>query len=424
MEAASVWLSRTRQTHPPSRRADSRLGSRFVMPLRLIDSIRTQNNRPQGDAIAGLNPGRIVSRVARYFRDREIFMRSNGEVRFIRISTTLQLKIVAALLAAALFWIGLTAAALVQRVMVERERAALGERAAVVAKSAGRVAAFRSSVDDIAARVEARQHRLDRVVSRYFGRIEAAPAARPLALKGGLPETQRLADLERQQIAFAAALGDAAAQRSVKAETALRRYGINPRTIAQSLPEGVGGPYVPIAGNSPAALERLGRMLTRLDRLERVLMAVPSTLPATPVMLSSPFGVRSDPFTGGAAMHTGLDIRGAFGQPIYAAAAGRVIRVSPWSGYGNVVVIDHGHGIETRYGHLSGFTTHPGAIVKAGEQIARMGSTGRSTGNHLHFEVRINGRAVNPRPYLEASADVLEIKAGAGRRFASDVGRS
>jgi murein DD-endopeptidase MepM/ murein hydrolase activator NlpD len=123
-------------------------------------------------------------------------------------------------------------------------------------------------------------------------------------------------------------------------------------------------------------------------------------------------------------MHTGLDIRGAFGQPIYAAAAGRVVRVGPWSGYGNVVVIDHGHGIETRYGHLSGFNTRPGAVVKAGEQIARMGSTGRSTGNHLHFEVRINGRAVNPRPYLEASADVLEIKAGAGRRFAGGRERS
>jgi len=139
---------------------------------------------------------------------------------------------------------------------------------------------------------------------------------------------------------------------------------------------------------------------------------------------SSTFGVRSDPFTHGAAMHTGLDIRGAFAQPIYAAAAGRVIRIGPWSGYGNVVVIDHGHGIETRYGHLSSFTARPGQIVKAGDQIARMGSTGRSTGNHLHFEVRINGRAVNPLPFLEASTDVLEIKASAGRRFAGNLRRS
>lgn len=350
-------------------------------------------------------------------------MRSNGEVRFVRISTALQLKIVGAVLAIVALWLGMTAAAIIQRAMVEREREALGERAAAVAKSAGRVAAFRSSVDDIAERVESRQRQLDRVVGRYFGRMKDTPAAQPIAINGSLPEAQRLTDLESQQLAFAAALSNAAAARSIKAEAALRKYGINPRTIAQAVPEGIGGPYVPVSGGT-AALERLGQSLTRLDRLERVLMAVPSTLPATPVALSSPFGVRSDPFNGGAAMHTGLDIRGAYGQPIYASAAGRVVRVGPWSGYGNVVVIDHGHGIETRYGHLSGFNVREGAIVKPGDQIARMGSTGRSTGNHLHFEVRINGRAVNPRPYLEASADVLEIKAGAGRRFAGGVRRS
>lgn len=350
-------------------------------------------------------------------------MRSNGQVRFVRISTALQLKVVGSLLAVLLLWLAMTGVALFQRAVVAEERAALGEREAAVAASAGRVAAFRSSVDGIAARVEARQRQLDRVVGRYFGKIEGAPAARPIAANGPLPEAKRLNDLERQQMAFAAALTDAAAARSAKAEAALRKYGINPRAIAQPMPEGVGGPYVPVT-SGPASLERLGKTLNRLDRLERALMAVPSTLPTTPVMLSSPFGVRSDPFMGGAAMHTGLDIRGVRGQPIHASAPGRVIRVGYWGGYGNVVVIDHGHGIETRYGHLSGFTVRPGATVKAGEQIGLMGSTGRSTGNHLHFEVRINGRAVNPRPYLEASADVLEIKAGAGRRFAGGVRRS
>ncbi len=364
-----------------------------------------------------------MNRLARYFPEREIFVRSNGEVRFIRISTSLQLRTVAVLAVIALLWLGATAATLVQRVIVERERAALGERAAVVAKSAGRVAAFQSSVDDIAERIEQRQHRLDNIVSRYFGKVESAPTPRPIAMKSALPETQRLAEIEQQQMAFATALSEAAARRSAKAEAVLRRYGVNPGKARRAQIQGVGGPYVPVA-NSSAALERLGQTLTRLDRLERVLMAIPSTRPATPMALSSRFGVRSDPFTGGAAMHTGLDIRGAYGQPIYAAAPGRVIRVGRWSGYGNVVVIDHGHGIETRYGHLSGFDVRPGATIKAGEQIARMGSTGRSTGNHLHFEVRINGRAVNPRPYLEASSDVLEIKAGAGRRFTGDTGRS
>jgi len=350
-------------------------------------------------------------------------VRSNGEVRFVRISTGVQFKVAATVLFALLLWLGATIIAFAQNALVERERAALSARAATVARSASRVAAFHSSVDGIADRVEQRQRQLDRLVGRYFGKIDHAATGKPIASRAALPETGRLAAIEQRQIAFAGALSEAAAARSRKAEIALQHFGINPRTVAESVPEGVGGPLVPLSA-SEAALFQLGQTLTRLDRLERALIALPSNLPAMPVMLSSSFGLRSDPFTHGAAMHTGLDIRGQFGQPIYAAAGGRVVRVGPWSGYGNVVVIDHGHGIETRYGHLSGFTCRPGMIVRAGDQIARMGSTGRSTGNHLHFEVRINGRAVNPRPFLEASSDVLEIKAGAGRRFAGSLGRS
>jgi len=349
-------------------------------------------------------------------------MRSNGEVRFVRISTAVQLKVVAVLLFVALIWLMATAATVFQGALVERERAALGARAAAVAQSAGKVAAFRSSVGDIAERLEERQQRIDRIVSRYFGRIEKNPA-RPVAMGRDLPEANRLAEIEKHQIAFAGTLSTLAAARGDRAETALRHYGINPAMVTRPVPEGIGGPLIPLSGGE-AALIRLSQMLNRLDRLERILMALPSAKPAMPVVPSSTFGVRSDPFTHGAAMHTGLDIRGAFAQPIYAAAAGRVIRIGPWSGYGNVVVIDHGHGIETRYGHLSSFTARPGQIVKAGDQIARMGSTGRSTGNHLHFEVRINGRAVNPLPFLEASTDVLEIKASAGRRFAGNLRRS
>jgi murein DD-endopeptidase MepM/ murein hydrolase activator NlpD len=352
----------------------------------------------------------------RFFPDREIFVRSNGEVKFLRITTALQLRIVAGLLLIGLVWLGATAATLFQQARVERDRAMLGAKAAVVAQSENKVAAFRTSVGDIAERLEQRQRRLDLIVSRYFGKIEKQSAKTPIAMKA-LPEATRLATIEKQQIDFAGALSKVAATRSTRAEIALRRFGLNPTSVAQPVPVGVGGPLIPLSGGEAALIE-LGQTLNRLDSLERVLIALPSTKPAMPIELSSTFGVRSDPFTHGAAMHTGMDIRGSFGQPIYAAAAGRVIRVGPWSGYGNVVVIDHGHGIETRYGHLSGFTVRLGQTVKAGQQVARMGSTGRSTGNHLHFEVRLNGRAVNPRPFLEASNDVLEIKAGAGRRHA------
>jgi murein DD-endopeptidase MepM/ murein hydrolase activator NlpD len=104
---------------------------------------------------------------------------------------------------------------------------------------------------------------------------------------------------------------------------------------------------------------------------------------------------------------------GAHGEPIYAAASGRIITAGRQGGYGNLVEIEHGKGLATRYGHLSQILVTSGATVKQGQLIGRMGSTGRSTGTHLHYEVRIDGRPVNPRPYLEASAFVLAAQSRA-----------
>jgi murein DD-endopeptidase MepM/ murein hydrolase activator NlpD len=119
-----------------------------------------------------------------------------------------------------------------------------------------------------------------------------------------------------------------------------------------------------------------------------------------------------------AAFHSGIDFPGAYGQPILAAARGRVVYVGQRQGYGNVVEVDHGNGLMTRYAHLSRFGTKVGANVMRGQAIARMGSTGRSTGTHLHFEVRLNGAAINPRRFLEAKQDVLQVQQIAKQRIA------
>jgi murein DD-endopeptidase MepM/ murein hydrolase activator NlpD len=111
-------------------------------------------------------------------------------------------------------------------------------------------------------------------------------------------------------------------------------------------------------------------------------------------------GDRQDPITGEADFHPGLDIAGEKGQPVYATAAG-VVSQSGWdTGYGNLVTIDHGFGLETRYGHLLKAEVKPGAKVKRGDLVGRVGSTGRSTGFHLHYEVRANGKLVNPLQLL------------------------
>lgn len=136
-------------------------------------------------------------------------------------------------------------------------------------------------------------------------------------------------------------------------------------------------------------------------------ISIPSILPITNYSFTSAFGVRSDPFRGSAAMHAGVDLSASYGAPIYATADGVVDRAEWFGGYGNMVEIDHGKGIATRYGHMSRIAAKPGETVKRGELIGYVGSTGRSTGNHLHYEVRIDGYAVNPMPFLQSGNYVM-----------------
>ena len=135
-------------------------------------------------------------------------------------------------------------------------------------------------------------------------------------------------------------------------------------------------------------------------------IAIPSVQPVGDLKFTSNFGIRSDPFTGGARMHAGVDIPGPVGTPIYATADGIIAVAERHGGYGNLVEVNHGKGIATRYGHLSRITVAANTRVKRGQQIGLMGSTGRSTGSHLHYEVRMDGKAVNPVPFL-TTADYL-----------------
>ena len=142
---------------------------------------------------------------------------------------------------------------------------------------------------------------------------------------------------------------------------------------------------------------------------------MPSDKPVKTAAFTSGYGVRSDPFRGGAAMHAGIDLAGPHGTPIYATADG-LVTTAKWNsgGYGNLIKVDHGRGIETRYGHLAQMLVRDGQQVKRGQLIGRMGSTGRSTGNHLHYEVRIDGRAVNPIPFMKSTDYLVAMQRSAG----------
>jgi murein DD-endopeptidase MepM/ murein hydrolase activator NlpD len=173
---------------------------------------------------------------------------------------------------------------------------------------------------------------------------------------------------------------------------------------------GTGGPFVPIKlpgeGNGfERAVARVNIARKQAEHLSRTLVWVPVRKPVNgDVDLSSTFGVRIDPFLHIAAMHTGLDFRGDSGDPIHATAAGTVSNAGWSGGYGKMVEIDHGNGLSTRYGHLSQIDVKVGDDIRIGQIVGRMGSTGRSTGPHLHYETRIDGDAVDPQKFLNAGA--------------------
>lgn len=144
---------------------------------------------------------------------------------------------------------------------------------------------------------------------------------------------------------------------------------------------------------------RLSSVRSDVDKRAALAAATPSIWPAHG-WLSSRMGGRQDPISGDSDYHEGLDISADRGTPVYATADGTVRSASPEGGYGNLVILDHEYGLETRYGHLSRLLVNPGAKVKRGDIIGLVGSTGRSTGSHLHYEIRVNGRLLNPLQLL------------------------
>jgi murein DD-endopeptidase MepM/ murein hydrolase activator NlpD len=192
-------------------------------------------------------------------------------------------------------------------------------------------------------------------------------------------------------------------------EDASRKLAEKSGVISEPAPfPGTGGPALPLDANGLAALEEKMNQLERnLKAYESVLRERGYTPSVWPVVgkLESGFGGRRNPFGGGSyEFHSGQDIDAASGDPVVAGASGKVAFVGWQNGYGQLVVIDHGGGLTSRYGHLSHIDIEAGKTVEIGQFIGRVGSTGRSTGPHLHYEIRINDQPVNPLQYLLNSA--------------------
>ena len=205
---------------------------------------------------------------------------------------------------------------------------------------------------------------------------------------------------------------DRVAQRSASRDAAIvAEAGLDPAKLSASRePGGVGGPFIPLDPNTippDSALARVARDVAAAARLKALLSFVPLRMPLSgDASVTSPFGYRADPFLGRLALHPGVDLAEAEGAEIHAAAAGRVVHAGPAGGYGIMVEIDHGNGLATRYAHMSEALVEEGEQVNKGAVLGRLGSTGRSTGPHLHYEVRVDGEPVDPERYLRAGADL------------------
>ena len=330
----------------------------------------------------------VLAATTGLFRDRDLFIHDGSKLRRFRVSAPLQ----------AVFFVitlGLVAwASYATAQLISRPQAAPSLTLPAATEARARM-------------IEQRQALIEAALAGQ----KITPEQIAAASGGRLAKDGPLARVEQAQLEQAALVARALDVRYQVTAAELKRLGITPARVGSTA--GVGGPFE-AAGN--ATFKSLFDSWKKLDQLQDGIIAVPSDKPIkASVEFTSGFGVRSDPFHAGAAMHPGIDLAGAYGTPVYATADGTVLRAG-WNngGYGNLVEIDHGRGITTRYGHMSAILVHEGDKITRGQQIGRMGSTGRSTGNHLHYEVRIDGRAVNPIPFMKSTDYVLAMQRRSG----------
>jgi murein DD-endopeptidase MepM/ murein hydrolase activator NlpD len=366
------------------------------------------------------------------FPERHLYVRSGGEMRGYVFSTGKQLMCATAVAAGAL-WMGVCTAAMMvnalsvsstdqmvikQKAYYERLNA---DRQARLNSAVAQLSASSGSLDELAASVEKRHAALAMLVSDFRGVPGAAQAlqtAKP-RLPGAAP-IERIQATRMDQERLIDAAETFAKSRAERLRLAMRMAGLDAGSFIGRDGASLGGPL--IEAKDPRALaavldvdeefaSRIQHAATDMSDMRQLSAAaqkMPFYRPTTNPALSSSYGVRFDPFTHRPAFHSGLDFPGAFHTPILATAPGVISFTGVRSGYGNVVEIDHGNGFKTRYAHLQAASVRVGQRVAIGQRVGAMGSTGRSTGPHLHYEVWVNGRAQNPNRFLKAGEYVQQ----------------
>jgi len=375
---------------------------------------------------------RLRQSLERLFPERHLYVRSGGEIRGFVLTTGKQTT-VASLAALIALWLGVGTAAMLlnalslsagdqealrtkayyERLIADRQ-ARLNTAVAALNDTAG-------SIDELAQSVEKRHRALALLLAPMRGAPGAAAAIAPLSAPSADSAVDRVRFIRMDQDRLINQAESFAKSRGDRLRLALRLAGLDPASLARST-EGMGGPL--IEGKDPKALaavldvdeafaarvQHAAMSLGEMRALSDVAEEAPFGAPTSNTTRSSGFGVRFDPFTGHPAFHAGLDFPGLMMTPIYATAPGVVSFTGIRSGYGNTIEIDHGGGFKTRYAHLAGIAVEIGQRVAVGQRIGAMGSTGRSTGPHLHYEVWVDGRPQNPDRFLKAGEYVQQAE--------------
>lgn len=239
-----------------------------------------------------------------------------------------------------------------------------------------------------------------------------APVDREPGLTLDVVETS-LDDLAENQVSFLEKIASDAAERSERIAAVLEEVGRDvPKETGNE--DAMGGPFEPVPGDADPDTFRDGvelavAQIERFETLKDTASGLPLMTPMSRGNITSRFGVRSDPFRRRPAMHTGIDFRAPSGEAAKATAPGKVVSAGYNRGYGYMVEIDHGGGLTTRFAHLSKIVAKKGQSVAKGDIIGRTGSTGRSTGPHLHYEIRVNGRAIDPMTFIRAGEELSPV---------------
>ncbi len=375
---------------------------------------------------------RLRLSLERLFPERHLYVRSGGEIRGFVLTTGKQTAVAAAASLLAL-WVGVSTAGMLVNLLSltagDQEtlrtkhyyERLIADRQARLSSAVAQLNDSSGSIDQLADSVEKRHRALALLLAPLRGEPGAAAAVAPMRAPVADTPVDRVHFVQVDQDRLIAQAETFAKSRADRLRLAFRLAGLDPAALARSS-EGLGGPL--IEGKDPKALAavldvdeefatRIQHAALSMDAMRSLADAAqkaPFGTPTTNTSRSSGFGVRFDPFTGRPAFHSGLDFAGAIMTPIHATAPGVVSFTGVRSGYGNTIEIDHGGGFKTRYAHLQGIAVSIGQRVAVGQRIGAMGSTGRSTGPHLHYEVWVDGRPQNPDRFLRAGDYVQQVE--------------